>query len=114
MSRGGDAERQAEKYLRQQGLTLLARNFSCKGGEIDLIMDHCGATVFIEVRLRSNPQFASASESVTVAKQHKIIIAAQHFLLVHNERQQTACRFDVIALAGLNSTPHWVQAAFTG
>jgi putative endonuclease len=109
---GDAAERRAADYLRQQGLKLLAKNFSVRGGEIDLIMDHQGTTVFVEVRLRTNAHYASSLESVTRRKQHKLQLAAQHYLSQHSHRQNTPCRFDVIAYTDLNQPPEWIQAAF--
>lgn len=112
MNTGAQAEKLAELYLLSHGLTLLDRNFRCKGGEIDLVMDHQGSTVFVEVRLRSNQQFANPLESVTLAKQRKLSIAAQHFLSAHPVRAQTPCRFDVVAFRLLDKQPEWIQAAF--
>ncbi|MBB3169118.1 YraN family protein [Simiduia aestuariiviva] len=110
--RGDEAEALAEAYLCQQGLTVLTRNFRVRGGEIDLVMDHQGTTVFVEVRLRANRRFASPLESVTASKQQKLQHAAQHYLAQFTQRQHTPCRFDVIAFADLAQQPEWLQAAF--
>lgn len=111
-NRGDAAEAKAAEFLGRQGLTLLAKNFRVRGGEIDLVMDHQGTTVFVEVRLRTNRQFASSLESVTASKQQKLQLAAQHFLNQHSHRQNTPCRFDVIAFADLQQPPEWIKAAF--
>ncbi len=51
---GKDAERQALEHLQHQGLRLLAQNWSCKRGELDLVMLDGDTVVFVEVRYRKN------------------------------------------------------------
>jgi len=110
--KGQQAEIDAERFLQQQGLRSLCRNFRCKAGEIDLIMQDGDTLVFIEVRLRSNPFFASAAESVTWKKQQKIIRAAHWYLLQNTLSERVPCRFDVIALRGQGHQPDWIKNAF--
>lgn len=93
---GQDGEDAALAYLCMQGLTLLERNFRCKGGEIDLIMQDGGTLVFIEVRKRADQRHGGAAASVTRAKQARLIIAAQTWL--QRQQRSPACRFDVIAI----------------
>jgi len=95
---GSHAEDAALAYLQQQGLTLAERNFLCKGGEIDLIMQDRCTLVFVEVRKRSDGSFGGAAASITPAKQRRLITAAQQFL--QRYRMPPACRFDVIAIDG--------------
>ncbi|WP_188422272.1 YraN family protein [Oxalicibacterium solurbis] len=102
--RGEDA---ACDYLRQRGLALVERNFRCKGGEIDLVMQEGDVLVFVEVRLRADRSHGGAAASVTPAKQRKLILAAQHYL--QRYRMPPACRFDVIAIDG-NETA-WIRDA---
>jgi len=95
----GDAgEDLALRHLQQHGLTLVARNFRCKGGEIDLIMQDQATLVFVEVRKRANGKFGGAAASVTPATQARLIIAAQTFM--QRYRTAPACRFDVVAIDG--------------
>ena len=93
---GQDGEEAARAYLGGHGLTLLERNFRCKGGEIDLIMQDGGTLVFIEVRKRADLRHGGAAASVTHAKQARLIIAAQTYLQRHP--RPPACRFDVVAI----------------
>jgi putative endonuclease len=109
---GALAEARAEAFLLQQGLVKHAKNYRCKLGEIDLIMQHNTTLVFIEVRLRSHTGFASAAESVTVRKQQKIIRTAQHYLQQHKLTDTANCRFDVIAFSD-NGNPGWIKDAFS-
>jgi len=56
------------------GLKLVAQNYHCRFGEIDLIMKDAKTLVFVEVGLRSNSQFCSAASSITPQKQNKLIL----------------------------------------
>ena len=106
------AEARAEVFLVQQGLVKRAKNYRCKLGEIDLIMQHTDTLVFVEVRLRTHQAFASAAESVTIRKQQKIIKAALYFLQEHQLTDKANCRFDVIAFND-NGAPEWIKDAFS-
>ncbi|MGV8891918.1 MAG: YraN family protein [Burkholderiaceae bacterium] len=94
-------------YLLAQGQTLLQRNFRCKGGEIDLVMQENQVLVFVEVRRRTNLRHGGAAASVTRSKQARLIIAAQVYL--QRYRMPPACRFDVIAIDGEHL--EWLQNA---
>jgi putative endonuclease len=95
---GAAGEDDALAHLEAQGLTLVERNFRCKGGEIDLVMkDHVGL-VFVEVRKRADMRHGGAAASVTRSKQRRLILAAQIFL--QRYKMPPACRFDVVAIDG--------------
>jgi len=89
-------EQQALAHLERHGLTLVEANFSCKGGEIDLIMRDGQALVFVEVRQRANRQHGGAAASITPAKIRRLVRAAQLYLL--RFQRPPACRFDVVAI----------------
>lgn len=109
--KGEAAEQAALKYLQQQGLRLITRNYRCRQGEIDLIMADGNQLAFIEVRYRKNSLFGSAAESVTTAKQRRIIAAASHYLTSSGKNMN--CRFDVVALSGDQGGKfEWIQNAF--
>ena len=108
---GNNAERIAEKYLLAQGLTPIARNFRCRFGEIDLIMQDGDATVFVEVRYRASEQFGGAAASIDLAKQRRIATAAEHYLTKF--RQPPPCRFDAILMRTIDAEGvEWVKNAF--
>jgi putative endonuclease len=113
---GERVERQASDWLIEQGLTLITRNYLCKSGEIDIIMEQDNCLVFIEVRYRKQVYFGSPAETITLAKQNKVRLAAEHFLLAHSQHQRKACRFDVIAAQPANSGDRlhfdWIRNAF--
>ena len=102
---GQAAEDRALSYLQQRGLTLVERNFRCKGGEIDLVMQERNTLVFTEVRKRTDHRYGGAAASVTARKQARLIIAAQVFL--QRYKAPPACRFDVIAIDG--EQMDWLQ-----
>lgn len=112
ISAGAVAEQRAEIFLQEKGLVIREKNYRCKLGEIDLIMQHGDSLVFVEVRLRTHQAFAGAAESVTIRKQQKIIKTAQYYLQQHQLTDKAHCRFDVIAF-GENTTPEWIKDAFS-
>ncbi len=114
LATGARIEDSACNYLQANNLAIIARNFKCKVGEIDLIARDQEDLVFVEVRYRKNTNFGSAAETVNVYKQRKVIRAAQIFLQVNQWAQQQYCRFDVLALSGSIDTPQieWIKDAF--
>ncbi len=104
---GQVAEAQALAYLQERGLSLVERNFRCKTGEIDLIMRDRATLVFVEVRKRQSSRYGGAMASVTVAKQARLVSAAQFYLQRYNA--MPPCRFDVVAMEG--DSMHWLQNA---
>jgi len=110
---GEQAELYARKYLIKQGLIWLASNFSCRVGEIDLIMKTCeGELVFVEVRRRSSEKFGGAAASVTPSKQKKLVKTAALYLLKHPNQGQHGVRFDVLAFDGKPARLTWIKQAF--
>lgn len=95
---GRQAEDLVCRYLQKQKLKLVARNYSCRHGEIDLIMRDKTSLVFIEVRYRQNPYFGSSLETINWTKQNKVIKTAEYYLLTHHLSEKTACRFDVVGV----------------
>ncbi|MGK5068410.1 YraN family protein [Janthinobacterium sp. AD80] len=96
--RGRQAEDAALAYLLAQGLLLVQRNYLCRGGELDLIMRDGASVVFVEVRLRSGARFGGALASITPAKQRRMVLAAQTWLL--GQQRLPACRFDALCIDG--------------
>ncbi len=108
LTTGAAAEQAAAEYLERQGLKLVARNFRCRGGEIDLIMRDGETLVFIEVRSRSRADYGGAAASITATKQARIILAARHYLAQH--AVDAPCRFDAVLLQA--GQLQWLPAAF--
>ena len=93
---GAWGEREAGAYLRHRGYTILAANYRCRGGEIDLVARKGRYIAFVEVKLRRSAAFAEAREFVTEAKQRRVLLAAQVWLAENPTRLQP--RFDVIEI----------------
>ncbi|MEE4732052.1 YraN family protein [Pseudomonas alliivorans] len=112
---GREAEVYALQHLQQQGLRLIAQNWLCKRGELDLVMLDGDTVVFVEVRYRRHSGWGGAVESVDFRKQAKLVTAAQLFLQQESGWARYPCRFDVIAVEGApgDSTPlNWIKSAF--
>ena len=106
-ARGQQAEDRALAYLQQQGLSLVVRNYACRFGEIDLVMQERQVLVFVEVRSRRRPGFGGAAASVNQAKQQRLWRTAEHYLMLRSRQARPeqsgdspACRFDVVAIEG--------------
>ncbi|OHE62209.1 MAG: YraN family protein [Thiobacillus sp. GWE1_62_9] len=106
---GQTAEARAEAFLKTRGLKLVARNWRCRFGEIDLIMQDGTVLIFVEVRLRNHNDFGGAAASVTPTKQKKLLAAARQYL--STLKTLPPCRFDVVALSS-NAPPEWIKNAF--
>lgn len=120
---GAQIEELVCAYLRRQKLKLIARNYQCRLGEIDLIMQDKMVLVFIEVRYRQHCHFGSSLESINLNKQRKIIKTAEYYLLSKQLTEKMVCRFDIV---GVTSTPklpniskldssqvEWIKNAFS-
>ncbi len=118
-NRGEQKEQQACDWLQTQGFHILEQNYLCKGGEIDIIAlsSHSAPTqstlVFFEVKYRKNNHFGHPAEFVTPKKQQRIIHCAQYFLLKHPHLAHHPMRFDVITFEGEQTTPEWIENAFS-
>ena len=107
---GGEAEERAAHFLAEHGLTILARNFRTRLGEIDLVARDGGTLVFVEVRCRlSSARWGGAIGSIGPLKQRRLEAAARLYLA--RLPSEPPCRFDVIALEGDECT--WLRDAFT-
>ena len=110
-SPGLRAERLAATFLEGKGLTILARNYRCRGGEVDLILRAPdGTLIFCEVRARRSRAQGGAAASVGTAKQRALVLAAQHYL--RRYASPPPCRFDVVAIDGDHL--EWLPGAFDG
>ena len=116
---GLEAEKLAATFLMNHGLKLMAQNYHCRYGEIDLIMTDTSTLVFVEVKLRTSNRFGGAAASITAQKQQKLILTAQHYLQTQIKNQsQIACRFDAILMNKIDLTLddlkhiEWIRNAF--
>jgi putative endonuclease len=111
---GRRAEQAALEMLETRGLVLIARNYGCKLGEIDLIMRDGDTVVFVEVRYRKSIYFGSPAESIGFKKRQKIVATAKYWLQTRGRSNRQPCRFDVVTVTkDTNNKPHWISNAFT-
>ncbi|HEY7782822.1 MAG TPA: YraN family protein [Ktedonobacterales bacterium] len=96
---GAAGERLAALALERAGLRIVARNWHCLYGEIDLIAedDQRGELVFVEVKTRRGDRLGTPEEAITPAKRRRVIAAAQTYL-AEREYQQRPYRIDVAAV----------------
>lgn len=109
---GQIAEEKALLYLKDKGLKLVVRNYSCRLGEIDLIMRDRDYLVFVEVRSRTNMNYGGGITSITYAKRQKIIKTTSHYLINNKIQDKFPLRFDVISIDGASGSITWVKDAF--
>jgi putative endonuclease len=115
-SLGRWGEKRCEKLLKAKGLKTLARNFTCKTGEIDLVMvDSDSSVVFVEVRTKADDAFEPPESSLTKPKMGRLARTARHFLAA-NDIADRPFRFDFVTIVlppkGPERITHY-QNAFT-
>ena len=110
---GKEGERVAERYLQNKGYKVVARNYRCAGGEIDLIVLDRRVVVFVEVKTRTGRGFGTPLEAVELRKQRRMIHAAQLFLAQKGLQQRDA-RFDAVGVswAGREPVVEHIENAF--
>jgi putative endonuclease len=98
----GDAgEEAAVGFLERSGYRVVARNFRCAQGEVDVVAEREGLLCFVEVRTRSTAAWGDPSHTVSWAKQRKVTKAALHYLFQHGDAaRDRMVRFDVISVVG--------------
>ena len=94
---GRQGETLARRYLKKLGYRYIARNFSCRQGEIDLIMRQDETVVFVEVKTRRDEQFATGEEAIHFGKQKKLAATARDFIQTRRLHEHP-CRFDSVAV----------------
>lgn len=94
---GAYGEKLAAQYLRESGMEIVARNWRCRYGELDLIVQDPTVTVFVEVKTRSGLGFGTPAESVTFGKQQRIRRLALLWL-AEREGPWRRIRFDVVSV----------------
>lgn len=87
----------AHRLLEQLGYVVIERNFTCRGGEIDLVCREGEVLVFVEVRGRKGAQYGDAETTIDLCKQRRLRRAAWVYLL-RRALGEPHCRFDVIGI----------------
>ena len=110
---GRAAEELCARHLEERGCGLVARRFSCLGGEIDLIVEDRGVIAFVEVKARHGKRYGDAAEAVNYRKQRRLLVAARTFLR-RRRWSSRRCRFDVcsVNLGDGKASVRWIRDAF--
>lgn len=104
-------ERAAEAMLKAAGLTLVERNWSCRMGEIDLIMREGNTLVFVEVRKRDSTRFGGAGSSIGPQKRARLERAIGLYL--STLARTPICRVDAVLFEG-GANARWIKNIFEG
>lgn len=94
---GRTGERAAERHLARAGYAILARNYRCPLGEIDLVALDRRTVVFVEVKARHGAAAGTPLEAVTRRQQRRIVRAARYYLTRHRLLDRLV-RFDVVGV----------------
>lgn len=104
-------EEQAALYLKNKGYSIIAMNYSCRVGEIDIIAKDKDVYVFVEVKYRTLNKYGDPAEYVNIKKQKKICQAALTYFSYNYLKEDCPCRFDVIAIYPDDTVKH-IENAF--
>lgn len=96
---GNWGEQRVARWYEQRGYEVVARNWRCRQGELDLVARRGGTVVFCEVKTRSSPAFGVPAEAVTRPKQLRIRRLATAWL-AECGAGYAELRFDVAGVAG--------------
>ncbi len=114
---GTRGEQLAAAWYQARGYAVVARNWRCREGELDLVVARPGELVFCEVKTRSSHRFGTPAEAVTPAKQRRLRLLAARFLAGHDGGAGAPgrgggrqVRFDVAAVTG--GRVEVIEAAF--
>jgi putative endonuclease len=94
---GDRGERAAVKFLKKQGYRILAKQYRNNFGEIDIIAEQAGTTVFVEVKTRTSSNDGQPFEAVDRQKQQTLTRAALAWLKKHGRLEQRA-QFDIVSI----------------
>lgn len=99
----------AARYLRAQGYTITGAGYRIRLGELDIIAQRDGITVFVEVKTRTQGMLAAPAEAVDYQKRRRLAAAAKSY--IRARRITGVCRFDVVEVTlaqdgGLQNVRH--------
>lgn len=96
-SKGKLGEKLAAAFLQKKGYRIIARHFTLRGGELDLVAVHKNTLVCVEVKTRTGSSFGSALEAITRWKLTALIKSAQFFQSQHPQLPE-GLRIDLVAI----------------
>jgi len=109
---GKQGEGVAVEFLKKQGYRVVERNYRTRKGEIDVVCEHSGCIIFVEVKTRRSLAFGHPEEAVDERKQRRMAQIAVDYLTENSLWGKVDCRFDVVAIFEDNprSLKHIVDA----
>ncbi|CCQ10361.1 conserved hypothetical protein TIGR00252 [Pseudoalteromonas luteoviolacea B = ATCC 29581] len=105
--KGAHFESVAQHYLMQNGLLPICRNFNCRYGEIDLIMQEGDTIVFVEVKYRNQNRFGGAINSLSATKLQRLRKSIAYYCQQYPNGNKPI-RIDFVAVEGRNDI-HWIK-----
>ncbi|MGN0817358.1 MAG: YraN family protein [Candidatus Coproplasma sp.] len=93
---GFRGEAKAVRFLKRQGYTIVARNYRCPCGEVDIIAEKDGELAFIEVKTRSDISFGQPNEAVNAERRRRYVSAARYYF--SGRTPDCVIRFDIIEI----------------
>jgi len=90
-------EKLAKDFLSKRSYRIIETNYRCPEGEIDLVAEHKGCLVFVEVRTKKSLNFGHPEESITPAKKERLKAVAAHYQQTHADLP-SLWRIDVVAI----------------
>ncbi len=94
---GNQGEKKAADHIARLGYEIIARNVRTPYGEVDLIAEHAGCIVFLEVKTRRSRSHGLPEEAITKRKQQHLLASAQHYLQEQG-LSESPWRIDVVAV----------------
>ncbi len=94
---GAEGEDRACRHLASLGYAIVARNFRCRSGEVDVIARDGDVTVFVEVKHRRSASYGAGFESVTFGKRRRLVRAARLYAAIRG-LSESPLRFDVVSI----------------
>ena len=112
-SLGKNGEEYTARLVQEAGLRIIALNYRCPKGEMDIIAREDETLVFIEVRTRQSSFRGWGEESITQKKAHRLQAIAAFYVLEQGYKSWPSIRFDVVAIRwiGVNPEIKWIKAA---
>jgi putative endonuclease len=106
---GRRGERIAARFLKRAGFKILAKNYRCPAGELDLIALDGVQIVFVEVKTRTGEQAEDVERAVHPRKQAKLLHVARYYLTAHPAAHDHPCRFDIVGIVAQDDGSHEIQ-----
>ncbi len=111
--KGRRGEERASEYLTDRGYRILARNYRCRRGEIDIVAESEDTIVFVEVKSWTSVGLSGIEHALSPRKQRRIIEVSKSYLAATPAAERYHVRYDVVFVEGGSPDVHHVPSAFT-